>query len=114
LFEPNGDLVHLAEDVGRHNAVDKVIGTQLLMERLPLSAHILFVSGRSSFEIVQKAVLAGIQMIAAVSAPSSLAIDFARDAGVSLLGFVRGDAFNIYTAPERIMYSTALLTDPAV
>ena len=102
LFDRAGTLVAGAEDVGRHNAVDKVIGSQLLMDRFPLGDRILFVSGRTSFEIVQKAVTARIPIVAAVSAPSSLAIELARDAHVALLGFVRGGTFNIYASPERI------------
>jgi len=92
----------VAEDVGRHNAVDKVVGAQVLLNRIPLADHILFVSGRTSFEIVQKAVVAGIPIVAAVSAPSTLAIDLARQANVTLLGFVRGETFNIYAGAERI------------
>jgi FdhD protein len=102
LFDREGRAIAIAEDVGRHNAVDKVVGSQLLEGRLPLSERILFVSGRTSFEIVQKAVAAGIPLVAAVSAPSSLAIELARDAGVTLAGFVRGETFNIYANPERI------------
>jgi FdhD protein len=102
LFDRTGSLTAVAEDVGRHNAVDKVIGAQLLMEQFPLSDRILFVSGRTSFEIVQKAVAARVPMVAAVSAPTSLAIDLARQAGVTLLGFVRGVGFNIYAMPTRI------------
>jgi FdhD protein len=102
LFDRAGTLMAVAEDVGRHNAVDKVVGSQLLMDRFPLSERILFVSGRTSFEIVQKAVTARIPIVAAVSAPSSLAIELARDAKIALLGFVRGGTFNIYASPERI------------
>ena len=102
LFTPDGTLEAVAEDVGRHNAVDKVVGRMLMQERLPLSQHLLFVSGRTSFEIVQKALLAGVPIVASVSAPSSLAIDLARESGVTLVGFVRGDTFNIYAHAGRI------------
>jgi len=102
LFAADGTLVDSAEDVGRHNAVDKVVGRMLLRERLPLVDHVLCVSGRTSFEIVQKALFAGIPVVAAVSAPSSLAIDLAEAFGITLVGFVRGDSFNIYAHPERI------------
>jgi FdhD protein len=102
LFAADGTLEDIAEDVGRHNAVDKVVGRKLMMDALPLADRLLFVSGRTSFEIVQKALLAGIPIVAAVSAPSSLAIDLARETGVTLVGFVRGTAFNIYSHADRI------------
>jgi FdhD protein len=102
LFSREGTLETVAEDVGRHNAVDKVIGRMMIQERLPLNDSILFVSGRSSFEIVQKAFLGGIPMVAAVSAPSSLAIELAEECGITLIGFLRGQNFNIYTHPERV------------
>ncbi|HEY2152234.1 MAG TPA: formate dehydrogenase accessory sulfurtransferase FdhD [Vicinamibacterales bacterium] len=102
LFTRDAQLTTIAEDVGRHNAVDKVIGRMVIQERLPLDNHILFVSGRTSFEIVQKAFLAGIPMVAAVSAPSSLAIDLAEECGITLIGFLRGQNFNVYTHSERV------------
>jgi FdhD protein len=102
LFGVNGELEASAEDVGRHNAVDKLLGRMLAGRRLPCDRSILVVSGRSSFEIVQKAWFGGIRMIAAVSAPSSLAIDLAREAGMTLLGFVRDGRFNIYAGAERV------------
>ena len=103
LFTPAGELVDVAEDVGRHNAVDKIVGRMLMRERLPLSDHVLFVSGRTSFEIVQKALFAGIPILGAVSAPSSLAVDLASAFGITLIGFVRGDTFNIYAHSHRIV-----------
>jgi len=102
LFSADGRVEQVAEDVGRHNAVDKVVGRMLIDDRLPLGASLLFVSGRTSYEIVQKAFLAGIPIVGAVSAPSTLAIDLAREAGVTLVGFVRADSFNIYAHPDRI------------
>jgi FdhD protein len=102
LFTPDGRLNDLAEDVGRHNAVDKVIGRMLMREALPLSDFVLFVSGRTSFEIVQKAFLAGIPVLVSVSAPSTLAIDLAIETGMTLVGFVRGNSFNIYAHPGRV------------
>lgn len=102
LFDAEGRLVGSAEDVGRHNAVDKVIGAAVLMERLPLNDRFLFVSGRASYEIVQKALVARIPLVASVSAASTLAIDLARRGGMTLLGFVRGDAFNVYSGIDRI------------
>ena len=102
VFDLGGRLLASAEDVGRHNAVDKLLGRALSEGRLPLDRRLLFVSGRSSFEIVQKAWLGGIQMVAAVSAPSSLAIDLADRCGMTLAGFVRDERFNIYTHDARI------------
>jgi FdhD protein len=102
LFTCDGRLEAIAEDVGRHNAVDKVVGRMLMVEALPLDDYLLFVSGRTSFEIVQKALLAGIPIVASVSAPSSLAIELALESGVTLVGFVRDDNFNIYSYPERV------------
>jgi FdhD protein len=102
LFTSEGELRVSAEDVGRHNAVDKVVGRMLMGEALPLSDYALFVSGRTSFEIVQKALFGGIPVVASVSAPSSLAIELAEEAGITLVGFVRGERFNIYTHPQRI------------
>ncbi|MGK8525337.1 formate dehydrogenase accessory sulfurtransferase FdhD [Nocardia asteroides] len=102
LFTAEGSALAVREDIGRHNAVDKVIGWALRESRVPGRDLVLIVSGRASFELVQKAVMAGIPILGAVSAPSSLAVDLAAEAGLSLVGFLRGDTMNVYSAPERI------------
>ena len=103
VFHVDGTVEVVREDIGRHNAVDKTIGHALLNERLPLDAHALVVSGRTSFEIVQKALVARIPIVAGVSAASSLAVEFAAESNMSLVGFLRGSRMNVYTGAERIL-----------
>ena len=103
IFDVNGELKIAREDIGRHNAVDKAIGRAFLDDQLPLDRHLLLVSGRASFEIMQKALAAGIPIVAAVSAPSSLAMEFARESNQTLIGFLRPPSFNIYSHVERVI-----------
>jgi FdhD protein len=102
LFEPSGRIVAVREDVGRHNALDKLIGSQLQDGHIPLSRCGIIVSGRASFELMQKAMVAGCPLVAAVGAPSSLAVELAQEFGMTLVGFLKKDRFNIYSRPERI------------
>jgi FdhD protein len=106
VCDPEGEVGCVREDVGRHNAVDKVIGWAATERRLPLAGMVLFVSGRCSFEVVQKAAVAGVSLVAAVSAPSSLAVELAEQVGMTLVGFLRGDTMNVYTHPHRVSLPT--------